>query len=110
MQFYDITFFSSDTIIVGKDYGTLVEMYFRINSDLITHNREVFTMMNWLGSIGGIQQIMIDVFIFFFGGYAQFNAILQTFGKFCVLEMKDGEAIITDEEMAVKGMSTLQMI
>lgn len=109
VKFYDVTFFSSDSIIVGKEFGTLVEMYFRVNSDKIVHNREVFTMMNWLGSIGGIQQVLMDLFIFFFGGYAQFNAIVQTFGKFSVLEIReDGEEAISQEELTVRGMSTLR--
>ena len=35
--------------------------------------------MDWLGSIGGIEQILIDLLIFLFGGYAQFNAVICTY-------------------------------
>ena len=38
-KFYDVTFFSSDEIEVGKDFNLVAEMYFRIKTDLIVHSR-----------------------------------------------------------------------
>lgn len=90
-KFYDVTFFSSDSIIVGDDYMTIGEMYFRLKTDSITHARNVFSMMDWLGSIGGIRDILLEAIVIFFGGYIQFNATLQTFGRLCV--PKDSTAL-----------------
>ena len=69
-KFYDMTFFSSDEIEVGQYYNTIAEMYIRIKTDSISHERQVFSLMDWLGSIGGIEQILIDLLVFLFGGYA----------------------------------------
>ena len=53
-KFYDVTFFSSDEIIVGDTAQTLAEMYFRIKVDAIDHERNVYSIMDWLGDVGGI--------------------------------------------------------
>ena len=34
--------------------------------------------MDWLGDLGGIEGILADTFVLFFGGYLQFNAILSS--------------------------------
>ena len=54
INFYDVTFFSSDIINVHVDHPVIAEMYFRIKSDAVTHDRTVFSIMDWLGAIGGI--------------------------------------------------------
>ena len=77
--FYDITLFSSDEIVVGEEYNVIAEMYFRIKSDAIQHSREVFTIMDWLGSIGGIRDILVEFLGFLFGNYIQFNAVIQAY-------------------------------
>ena len=83
-KFHDLILFSSDSIVVGDDYMTIAEMYFRLNTESISHSRVVYSMMDWLGSIGGIRDILLEAVVIFFGGYIQFNAILQTFGRLCV--------------------------
>ena len=35
--------------------------------------------MDWLGSIGGIEEILNKLLVFLFGGFLQFNAVLSTF-------------------------------
>ena len=52
----------------------LAEMYIRVKVDSIGHTRKVYAMMDWLGSIGGVRDVLMDLFIFFFGGYCSFNA------------------------------------
>ena len=59
LKFYDVTFFSSDQINVPLDFKILAEMYFRIKSDAITHERTVFSIMDWLGAIGGIEDFLM---------------------------------------------------
>ena len=74
-----MTVFSSDEIEVGDEYPVLAEMYFRIKADTIIHSRAVFTIMEWLGSVGGVEDILMDMFCFIFGGYCQYNSIIETF-------------------------------
>ena len=86
-KFYDVELFSSDSIPVTDEYPVLVEMYIRVKVDSIGHSRKVYAMMDWLGSIGGIRDILMEMLSAFFGGYCAFNATLQTFGKMSVLEL-----------------------
>ena len=60
---------------------TIAEMYMRIKADTILHSRQVFSLMNWLGAIGGIKGILMDLVIFLFGGYASFNAVLEAYNS-----------------------------
>ena len=56
--YYDVTFFSSDQIVVGDDFNTIAEMYFRINTDTIIHQRSSYNLVSWLCDIGGIELLM----------------------------------------------------
>ena len=64
----------------------IAEMYFRVKTDTVEHNRQVFSLMDWLGSIGGIEEILNKVCIFFFGGFLQFNAVISTLNALSVHE------------------------
>ena len=68
-RWFDITFFSSDPIVVGDDFTILAEMYFRVKSDSISHSRSVYTIMDWLGDLGGIGEILKSTAALFLGGY-----------------------------------------
>lgn len=35
--YYDVTFFSSDRIVVDDDFNTIAEMYFRVKTDTLIH-------------------------------------------------------------------------
>ena len=76
VKFYDVTFFSSDEIVVGEDYPVIAEMYFRIKADSVKHQRTVFSIMNWLGAIGGIEGILYDFAALLLGGFIQYNAVI----------------------------------
>ena len=78
-KFYDVTFFSSDEMEVTDEYPVIAEMYFRIKADTIIHSRSVFSIKEWLGSVGGVEQSLLDMLIVVFGGYCQFNSIIETF-------------------------------
>ena len=39
--FFDMTFFNSDTLSVGHDYTTIAELYFRLETEEVTHQRIV---------------------------------------------------------------------
>ena len=74
-----MTLFSSDEVEVGEHYPVVAEMYFRIKTDTIVHSRNVVTIMDWLGSVGGVEDILMDMMIFAFGGYCQYNSVIETF-------------------------------
>lgn len=58
-KFYDVTTFNSDEYAVSENYPLIAEMYFRIKTDAIDHSRVVFSLMEWLGAIGGIEDILM---------------------------------------------------
>ena len=43
----------------------------------------VLSIMDYLGVIGGIEDILMQVLAFFFGGYIQFNATIQAYEAMC---------------------------
>ena len=71
--FYDITHYNTDTMDVPDTVDNIAEMYFRIDVDAFTHKRTVFTFMNWLGAIGGVEKVLLKIILFFFGGYSMFS-------------------------------------
>lgn len=63
--FYDYIFYSSDTYPsapVDKDNKPtkiISEMYFRLAVDQMTHTREVYFFMDFIGDIGGVTGILL---------------------------------------------------
>jgi len=49
--------------INAVDSRRLVEITFMISDDQITHSRLVFTIVDFLGSLGGISNLILGVFI-----------------------------------------------
>ena len=68
-RWFDVVFYNSDPISVGDDYTIIAEIYFRINGDSILHARNVYTVMDWLGDLGGIGEILHSTAALFLGGY-----------------------------------------
>ena len=62
----------------------VAEMYFRIKTDTIIHSRTVFSLMEWLGSVGGVEQTLLDMLLVVFGGYCQYNSVIETFSHLSV--------------------------
>ena len=73
-KFFDIILFNSDSITVGDDYMQICEFWFRIHIDKIEHSRKVFGLMDWLGALGGVGDVLKYFFVIIYGGYAAFNA------------------------------------
>lgn len=76
-KFFDIKVYNSDTYKVDEHHPVIAEMYFRIDVDAYVHSRAVFTFMNWLGAIGGVDKVLMLMVGTVIGGYSQFNATLQ---------------------------------
>ena len=51
----------------------IAEMYFRLETDQLKHERQVFGFMDWLGEVGGITELLTRFFTFILGGYLTFN-------------------------------------
>lgn len=78
--FYDYIFYSSDTFPtppVGYE-SLIVEMYFRLQVDQLTHSREVYNFMSFIGDLGGVQGILLQICGWVIGGYASFHSIFST--------------------------------
>ena len=71
--FYDIIKYNTDTMEVDDSKTDIALMYFRIDVDRIIHKRNVFTFMNWLGAIGGVEKVLLKIILFFYGGYSVFS-------------------------------------
>ena len=78
-----MTTFSSDILTVDDAFPLIGEMYFRIKADSVDHNRTVFGIVDWLGAVGGIRDILFEFIAFLFGGYIQFNAVIQAYEFLC---------------------------
>ena len=48
-------------------------MYFRIDNDEIIHSKYVFDIMDWLGEVGGITELLCRFVTFMIGVYITFN-------------------------------------
>ena len=56
--------------------------------------------MDWLGAVGGIEQFLISCMIVVFGGYARFNAMMETVNYMCInqpdnIEKLQGEVVLS---------------
>jgi hypothetical protein len=78
LDFYNLIPFNSDTVVVGHDYKVLAEMYFRIGVDEIIHSRHVFEFMDFLGSVGGVTEVLTRTSCFMIGGFLAWNSAIET--------------------------------
>ena len=76
--FFDYKFYNVDTFNVPDTQNLLVEIYFRLEVDEISHTRIVFTIMDWLGALGGVPDLLFQLAGFIIGGYAAFNSSFFT--------------------------------
>ena len=71
-------FYNSDTFKVSKDKKVLAQMYTRLDTEVITHKRIAFDFMDLIGSLGGVNRIMMQLATYVIGGYAAFHSSLAT--------------------------------
>jgi len=76
--FYDYKYYNVDTFDVEEEKDVLAEIYFRLEVDQINHERVVFSLMDWLGALGGVPDILMMIAGLFVGGYAVFNSTFYT--------------------------------
>ena len=76
--FFDYIFFNSDTYEVAKDKVEIAEVYFRLMTDQVTHDRKVFAIMDFFGALGGVSRVLLSMCGLFYGGYARFESAFET--------------------------------
>ena len=57
-DFWDYTPFNADTFDVDKDSTSICEIYWRLSGDQINHVRVAYSIMDWIGDMGGVPGIM----------------------------------------------------
>lgn len=78
MKFYDAIQFNSDEFPVSSNNMLIGEIYFRIATDIIKHERVIFGISDWLGSIGGIELFLLQTCSLIFKEYLTFGFIINT--------------------------------
>ena len=75
--FYNYEQYNSDTFDTSPSQTLIAEMFFRIQSDKIVHSRTVYGLIDWLGDIGGIEDVLNIVVMMFIGNYLKFNCSIM---------------------------------
>lgn len=78
--FFDYSFYSSDTYPSPPESNEylIAEIYFRLGVDQITHSRDVYFFINFIGDIGGVTGLLLKISGFIIGGYTSFHSIFTT--------------------------------
>jgi len=73
-KFFDYVFFSSDTYpnAPSDNQKLISEMYFRLDSNQVTHSRDAFYIMDLISKLGGVERLLLKICGWFLGGYASF--------------------------------------
>jgi hypothetical protein len=81
-EFFDYVFYNSDTYEVPTTKTEIAELYFRLDQSQVTHTRKVFSFMDFVASMGGINRILLQIAGFFYGGFAAFWSAFSILGLF----------------------------
>ena len=57
-------------MFANEQYMKLAEINVGLENEMILHTRVPFSFMNWLGAIGGVEELLLSVMICLLGGYA----------------------------------------
>lgn len=74
---------------MGKEQY-VAEMYFRLEVDQLTHTRVVYTFMDFIGDMGGVSDIMLQLASWLIGSYAAFHASWATVSALYRIKLPDG--------------------
>ena len=90
--FYDYFEYNTDTFTsapAGSEQ-LVAEMYFRLEVDQITHNRVVYTFMDFIGDLGGVKDIMLQLAGWVIGSFAAFHASWSTVAALYRVKLPEG--------------------
>ena len=90
--FYDYFEYNTDTFTSAPEGSEqlVAEMYFRLEVDQITHNRVVYTFMDFIGDLGGVKDIMLQLAGWVIGSYAAFHASWSTVAALYRVKLPEG--------------------
>jgi len=59
--FYDFLFYNSDTYPTppASAPNMIAEMYFRLEVDQVSHARNVYALMDFIGALGGVSDLLL---------------------------------------------------
>ena len=58
-DFWDLIFFNTDTLSVTDNYNELGHVDFRIYENRLEHEREVYQLIDFMGDVGGINDVLM---------------------------------------------------
>ncbi len=53
-------------------------LYFRIDINEVIHERRVYQLIDFLGDLGGINEVLMGFFCLCFAGYTEFHSGIET--------------------------------
>lgn len=90
--FFDYFEYNTDTFqsAPAGSEQMVAEMYFRLEVDQITHNRVVYDFMAFIGDLGGVKDIMLQLAGWVIGSYAAFHASWSTISSLYRVKLPEG--------------------
>jgi hypothetical protein len=91
-KFYDCFEYNTDTwqsAPAGSEQ-LVAELYFRLEVDQITHSRIVYNFMDFIGDLGGVRDIMLEIAGWLIGSYAAFHSAWATMSALYRVRLPDG--------------------
>lgn len=76
VKFFDSKVFNTDTYFVSDDIMAIADLWFRLDTDKIIHTRNVFGISDLLGTIGGVELVLLQIAGMIFKDYFKFNFII----------------------------------
>jgi hypothetical protein len=73
-------------------------MYFRLEVDQITHTRVVYNFMDFIGDLGGVRDIMLELAGWLIGSYAAFHSSWATVSALYRVRLPDGNMFLSSKQ------------
>lgn len=98
MCFFDYFHYGTDifdSAPIGSE-DMIAEQYYRLEVDQITHGRVVYNFMDFIGDLGGVPAILLQLAGWLIGSYSAFHASFATLSA--LYRFKSGERIFIDSK------------
>jgi len=86
--------------------NVIAEIYFRLEVDQISHGRTVYNFMDFIGDLGGVPAIMLELAGWAIGSYSAFHASYATMSA--LYRVKSTEKIFLDSKQNDPNTPELQ--
>jgi len=90
--FFDYFEYNTDswpTAPIGSE-DMIAEMYFRLEVDQITHARQVYNSMMFIGDLGGVKDILLQIGGWVIGSFSAFHISWSMLSSLQFVRMKGG--------------------